>query len=122
MRVGLEQAQKRQCQALLEERLRQVAVESQAWCGLIRKNEAIVAGLRTKLDHVLQRAVASTTVEGSGESNLDTAAATTTNTQRSRGLNYRGLHHIVFASCLWVNDALEMLERMAHRDDYRIQL
>ncbi|KAG8089950.1 hypothetical protein GUJ93_ZPchr0011g27980 [Zizania palustris] len=99
MRVGLEQARKRQCQALvraattlaarrlrekdaeldaarrraaeLEDRLRQAAVESQAWCGLARRNEAVAAGLRATLDHVLQRTAAPAPVEGSGESYPD---------------------------------------------------
>ncbi|KAL5205072.1 hypothetical protein ABZP36_009943 [Zizania latifolia] len=103
MRAGLEHARKRQCQALvraatalaarrlrekeaeldaarrgaaeLEERLRQAAVESQAWCGLARRNEAVAAGLRATLDHVLQRAAAPAPVEGSGESDPDAAAA-----------------------------------------------
>ncbi|RLM58368.1 putative BOI-related E3 ubiquitin-protein ligase 3 [Panicum miliaceum] len=83
LRAGLEQARKRQRQALvraaaagsaralrakeaeleaarrraaeLEERLRQAADESQAWCGLARSNEAVAAGLRAALDTLLLR-------------------------------------------------------------------
>ncbi|RLM69828.1 putative BOI-related E3 ubiquitin-protein ligase 3 [Panicum miliaceum] len=83
LRAGLEQARKRQRQALLraaaagaarllrakeaeleaarrraaelEERLRQAAAESQAWCGLARSNEAAAAGLRAVLDTLLLR-------------------------------------------------------------------
>ncbi|PAN42942.1 hypothetical protein PAHAL_8G200300 [Panicum hallii] len=86
LRAGLEQARKRQCQALvraaaagaaralrakeaeleaarrraaeLEERLRQAAAESQAWCGLARSNEAVAAGLRAALDTLLLRGAA----------------------------------------------------------------
>uniref|UniRef100_A0A0E0MG39 RING-type domain-containing protein n=1 Tax=Oryza punctata TaxID=4537 RepID=A0A0E0MG39_ORYPU len=96
LRAGVEQARKRQCQALvraaaamasrrlqekeaelvaarrraaeLEERLRQAAAESQAWCGLARSNEAVAAGLRATLDHLLLRAAAPPPVEGYGES------------------------------------------------------
>ncbi|XP_040384892.1 E3 ubiquitin-protein ligase BOI-like [Oryza brachyantha] len=103
LRAGLEQARKRQCQAVaraaaavasrrlqekeaelgaarrraaeLEERLRQAAVESQAWCGLARSNEAVAAGLRATLDHLLQRAAAPAPVEGSGESDDPAAGA-----------------------------------------------
>uniref|UniRef100_A0A0E0F6C5 RING-type domain-containing protein n=1 Tax=Oryza meridionalis TaxID=40149 RepID=A0A0E0F6C5_9ORYZ len=95
MRAGLEQARKRQCQAVvraasaaaarrlrekeaeldaarrraadLEERLRQAAAESQAWCGLARSNEAVAAGLRATLDHLL-RAAAAQPAEGFGDS------------------------------------------------------
>jgi len=83
LRAGLEQARKRQRQALaraaaagaaralrekeaelgaarrraaeLEERLRQAAAESQAWCGLARSNEAAATGLRAALDTLLLR-------------------------------------------------------------------
>ncbi|CAN6372272.1 unnamed protein product [Urochloa humidicola] len=41
--------------AELEERLRQAAAESQAWCGLARSNEAVAAGLRAALDALLLR-------------------------------------------------------------------
>uniref|UniRef100_A0A0E0J2S2 RING-type domain-containing protein n=1 Tax=Oryza nivara TaxID=4536 RepID=A0A0E0J2S2_ORYNI len=107
MRAGLEQARKRQCQAVvraasvaaarrlrekeaeldaarrraaeLEERLRQAAAESQAWCGLARSNEAVAAGLRATLDHLLLRAAAAAPAqpaEGFGDSDpLATAAA-----------------------------------------------
>ncbi|KAF8650852.1 hypothetical protein HU200_063760 [Digitaria exilis] len=39
--------------AELEERLRQAAAESQAWCGLARTNEAVASGLRAALDNAL---------------------------------------------------------------------
>ncbi|KAF8694377.1 hypothetical protein HU200_038302 [Digitaria exilis] len=39
--------------AELEERLRQAAAESQAWCGLARTNEAVASGLRAALDSAL---------------------------------------------------------------------
>ncbi|PVH34347.1 hypothetical protein PAHAL_8G200600 [Panicum hallii] len=83
LRAGLEQARKRQRQAVaraaaagavrllrakeaeldaarrraaeLEERLRQAAAEGQAWCGLARSNEAVAAGLRAALDALLLR-------------------------------------------------------------------
>ncbi|RCV38446.1 hypothetical protein SEVIR_8G152800v4 [Setaria viridis] len=83
LRAGLEQAHKRQRQALvrgaaagaarllrakeaeldaarrraaeLEERLRQAAAESQAWCGVARSNEAVASGLRAALDTLLLR-------------------------------------------------------------------
>jgi len=83
LRAGLEQARKRQRQALvraaaagaaralrekeaelgaarrraaeLEERLRQAAAESQAWCGLARSNEAAATGLHAALDTLLLR-------------------------------------------------------------------
>ncbi|CAO2144346.1 unnamed protein product [Urochloa humidicola] len=41
--------------AELEERLRQAAAESQAWCGVARGNEAVAAGLRAALDAILLR-------------------------------------------------------------------
>jgi E3 ubiquitin-protein ligase BOI and related proteins len=53
--------------AELEERLRQAAGESQAWCGLARTNEAVAAEHRAALDLVLRRA-AGGVVEGFGES------------------------------------------------------
>ncbi|KAK3119028.1 hypothetical protein QOZ80_9BG0712590 [Eleusine coracana subsp. coracana] len=99
MRAGLEQARKQQRQALaravagaaarrlrekeaelgaarcrnaeLEERLRQAAAESQAWCGVARGHEAVAAGLRATLDHLLLRGGAGG--EGSGESAADDA-------------------------------------------------
>ncbi|KAL6654777.1 hypothetical protein ACP70R_008242 [Stipagrostis hirtigluma subsp. patula] len=104
LRAGLEHARKRQRQALaraaaegaarqlrvkeaelvaarrraadLEERLRQAAAESQAWCGLARSHEAVAAGLRATLDRLLLRgaAAAATPAEGFGESD-DPAAA-----------------------------------------------
>ncbi|XP_062197893.1 E3 ubiquitin-protein ligase BOI-like [Phragmites australis] len=83
LRAGLEQARKRQCQALvraaaagaacrlrekkteleaarrraadLEEWVRQAAAECQAWCGLAWSNEAVAAGLRATLDTLLLR-------------------------------------------------------------------
>jgi E3 ubiquitin-protein ligase BOI-like protein len=83
LRAGLEQARKRQCQAVaraaaagaarmlrakeaelcaarrraaeLEDRLRQAAAESQAWCGVARSNEAVASGLRAALDTLLLR-------------------------------------------------------------------
>ncbi|KAM0881559.1 hypothetical protein ACQ4PT_032881 [Festuca glaucescens] len=100
MRAGVEQAPKRQCQSLvrtasaaaarrlrekeaeleaarrctakLEERLLQVAAETQAWCGLVRSNEAVAAGLRATLDHLLRNAPAPAPVpaEGFGESDF----------------------------------------------------
>jgi E3 ubiquitin-protein ligase BOI and related proteins len=53
--------------AELEERLRQAAGESQAWCGVARTNEAVAAELRAALDLVL-RGDAGGVVEGFGES------------------------------------------------------
>ncbi|CAO2149137.1 unnamed protein product [Urochloa humidicola] len=41
--------------AELEERLRQAAAESNAWCGVARSNEAVAAGLRSALDALLLR-------------------------------------------------------------------
>ncbi|KAL6654776.1 hypothetical protein ACP70R_008241 [Stipagrostis hirtigluma subsp. patula] len=86
LRAGLRQATKRQRQSLaraaagaaarlvrdkeaelvaarrrtadLEERLRQAAAESQAWCGLARSHEAVAAGLRATLDRILLRGAA----------------------------------------------------------------
>uniref|UniRef100_A0A0D9XSS3 RING-type domain-containing protein n=1 Tax=Leersia perrieri TaxID=77586 RepID=A0A0D9XSS3_9ORYZ len=107
MRAGLEQARKRQCQAVvraataivarrlrekeaeldaarrraadLEERLRQASGEAQAWCGVARSNEAVAAGLRATLDHLLLRAAAPAAqiAEGFGDSDpiLATGAA-----------------------------------------------
>ncbi|XP_062182862.1 E3 ubiquitin-protein ligase BOI-like [Phragmites australis] len=98
LRAGLEHARKRQRQAVaraaagaaarmlreketeldavrrlaadLEERLRQAAAESQAWCGLARSNEAVAAGLQATLDHVLLRGGGGcpASAEGFGES------------------------------------------------------
>lgn len=99
LREGLERARKRQRQALaravaagaaralrekeaaleaarrraaeLEERLRQAAAESQAWCGLARSNEAVASGLRATLDSLLLRssvAAPAAAEEGFGES------------------------------------------------------
>ncbi|KAF2911169.1 hypothetical protein DAI22_11g157600 [Oryza sativa Japonica Group] len=133
LRAGVEQARKRQCQALvraaaaaasrrlqetesqlaaarrraadLEERLRQAAAESQAWCGLARSNEAVAAGLRATLDHLLLRAAAAppcAPVEGCGESDGPNTAdddaqsccfettATKTNTRRGGGVGVGG--------------------------------
>ncbi|XP_003576000.1 probable BOI-related E3 ubiquitin-protein ligase 3 [Brachypodium distachyon] len=101
MRAGLEQARKRQCVSLvrsasasaarrlrekeaeldaarrraaeLGERLRQAAAESQAWRGLARSNEAVAAGLRATLDHLLLRA-APAPAEGFGESDFNSPA------------------------------------------------
>ncbi|KAG2558068.1 BOI-related E3 ubiquitin-protein ligase 1-like [Panicum virgatum] len=107
LRAGLEQARKRQRQALvraaaagaaralrekeaelgaarrraaeLEERLRQAASESQAWCGLARSNEAAAAGLRAALDTLLLRGGGAPAQpaeeEGFGESDAALAAA-----------------------------------------------
>ena len=109
LRAGLEQARKRQRQALaraaaagaaralrekeaelgaarrraaeLEERLRQAAAESQAWCGLARSNEAAATGLRAALDTLLLRgagagvAPAQPAVEGFGDSGAGLAGA-----------------------------------------------
>ncbi|XP_002450892.2 probable BOI-related E3 ubiquitin-protein ligase 3 [Sorghum bicolor] len=85
LRAGLEQARKRQCDALaraaaaaaaaapalreveaelaaalrraadLEELLREAAAECQAWCGLARSNGAVAAGLRAAIDAVLRQ-------------------------------------------------------------------
>lgn len=103
MRAGLEQARKRQCLSLvraasasaarrlrekeaeleaarrraaeLESCLRQAAAESQAWCGLARSNEAVAAGLRSTLDHLLLRgAAAPAPAEGFGESDFNSPA------------------------------------------------
>uniref|UniRef100_A0A0D9XSS2 RING-type domain-containing protein n=1 Tax=Leersia perrieri TaxID=77586 RepID=A0A0D9XSS2_9ORYZ len=55
--------------AELEERLRQASGEAQAWCSVARSNEAVAAGLRATLDHLLLRAAKHVQpVEGSGES------------------------------------------------------
>ncbi|CAO2149138.1 unnamed protein product [Urochloa humidicola] len=51
--VELEGARRRAAE--LEERLRQAAAESQAWCGVARSNEAVAAGLRAALDALLLR-------------------------------------------------------------------
>ncbi|TVT98456.1 hypothetical protein EJB05_56219, partial [Eragrostis curvula] len=70
--------------AELEDRLRQAAAESQAWCGLARSHEAVAAGLCVTLDHLLlcsggvgaggcNGGAAASPVEGCGES--DPAAA-----------------------------------------------
>ncbi|KAF8694376.1 hypothetical protein HU200_038300 [Digitaria exilis] len=88
MRAGLEQARKRRCEAValaaarlvrakdaelnaarrraaeLEERLRQAAAESHAWCGLARSNEAVASGLRAALDELLLRTGVSATTAG----------------------------------------------------------
>ncbi|OEL33942.1 hypothetical protein BAE44_0005040 [Dichanthelium oligosanthes] len=70
LRAGLEQARKRQGQALaraaallLREkdaeldavRRRAAELEGQAWCGLARTNEAVATGLRSALDTLLLR-------------------------------------------------------------------
>jgi E3 ubiquitin-protein ligase BOI-like protein len=44
--------------AELEERLHQLAVEDQAWLGVARSHEAVVAGLRATLDQLLLQLVA----------------------------------------------------------------
>ncbi|RCV38449.1 hypothetical protein SEVIR_8G153100v4 [Setaria viridis] len=107
LRAGLEQARKRQCQPLaraaaaaaarllrakeaeldaarrraaeLEERLRQAAAESQAWCGVARSNEAVASGLRAALDTLLLRgagaALPQPAEEGFGDSDAGLAAA-----------------------------------------------
>jgi hypothetical protein len=49
----LERARRRG--ADLEERLRQLAGEGQAWLGVARSHEAVAAGLRATLDKVLQQ-------------------------------------------------------------------
>uniref|UniRef100_A0A0A9EX28 RING-type domain-containing protein n=1 Tax=Arundo donax TaxID=35708 RepID=A0A0A9EX28_ARUDO len=105
LRIGLEQARKRQSHALvraaagaaarrlrekeaeleaarghaaeLEERLRQAAAESQAWFGLARSNEAVAAGLRATIDTLLLRgaAAAPAPAEGFGESDPTSSPA-----------------------------------------------
>ncbi|XP_062197805.1 BOI-related E3 ubiquitin-protein ligase 1-like [Phragmites australis] len=106
LRSGLEQARNRQCQALvqaaaagaacrlrekeveleaarrratyLEERVRQEAAESQAWCGLARSNETVAAGLRATLDTLLLRGGAPAPAEegfGDSDPTSPTAAA-----------------------------------------------
>nr|ACG42401.1 inhibitor of apoptosis-like protein [Zea mays] len=49
----LERARRRGAE--LEERLRQLAAEGQAWLGVARSHEAVAAGLRATLDKVLQQ-------------------------------------------------------------------
>jgi E3 ubiquitin-protein ligase BOI and related proteins len=49
----LERARRRGAE--LEERLRQLAGEGQAWLGVARSHEAVAAGLRATLDKVLQQ-------------------------------------------------------------------
>ncbi|CAN6381434.1 unnamed protein product [Urochloa humidicola] len=67
--------------AELEERLRQAAAESQAWCGVARTNEAVASGLRAALDALLLRGAAAGGVgappaeEGFGDSDAGLAAA-----------------------------------------------
>ncbi|CAL4987693.1 unnamed protein product [Urochloa decumbens] len=109
LRAGLEQAHKRQRQSValaataaaarllrakdaelcaarrraaeLEERLRQAAAESQAWCGVARSNEAVASGLRAALDTLLLRGAgagacaAQPAEEGFGDSDAGLAAA-----------------------------------------------
>ncbi|OEL23438.1 hypothetical protein BAE44_0015542 [Dichanthelium oligosanthes] len=63
----------------LEDRLRQAAAESQAWCGAARSNEAVAAGLRATLETLLLRgagagsAPAELAEEGFGDSDPDDA-------------------------------------------------
>ncbi|XP_062183515.1 BOI-related E3 ubiquitin-protein ligase 1-like [Phragmites australis] len=104
LRARLEHARKRQCQALvqaaagaaarrlreketeldaarrraadLEERLRQAAAESEAWCGLARSNEAVAAGLRATLEYLLRGAGSCPApAEGFGESDPTSSPA-----------------------------------------------
>jgi E3 ubiquitin-protein ligase BOI-like protein len=54
--------------AELEERLRQLAAEGQAWLGVARSHEAVAAGLRATLDQLLQQPAAGTGADcGGGE-------------------------------------------------------
>ncbi|CAN6372271.1 unnamed protein product [Urochloa humidicola] len=75
----LEAARRRAAE--LEERLRQAAAESQAWCGVARSNEAVAAGLRAALDALLLRGAgigasqAQVAEEGFGDSDPAAAAA-----------------------------------------------
>ncbi|XP_062219171.1 probable BOI-related E3 ubiquitin-protein ligase 2 [Phragmites australis] len=53
----------------LEEKLRQMSSEGQAWRGIAENHEAVAAGLRATLDQILQspRAGAGTSAEGEGD-------------------------------------------------------
>ena len=54
----------------LEERLRQMTAEGQAWLGVAKSHEAVAAGLRATLDQLLQPPCA---VAGAGEGDADDA-------------------------------------------------
>jgi E3 ubiquitin-protein ligase BOI and related proteins len=60
----LERARRRGAE--LEERLRQLAAEGQAWLGVARSHEAVAAGLRATLDKVLQQSPAAGCGGGGG--------------------------------------------------------
>ncbi|CAL4992829.1 unnamed protein product [Urochloa decumbens] len=74
----------------LEERLRQAAAESQAWCGVARSNEAVASGLRAALDTLLLRGAgagacaAQPAEEGFGDSDAGLAAAAAADDAESR--------------------------------------
>ncbi|XP_040379691.1 probable BOI-related E3 ubiquitin-protein ligase 2 [Oryza brachyantha] len=95
MRAGLEEAQRRHVRALvaaaarattgrvraveaelerarcrnaeLEERLRQMNAEGQAWMGVAKSHEAVAAGLRATLDQLLQTSCAAAAAAGEGD-------------------------------------------------------
>jgi len=57
--------------AELEERLRQLAAEGQAWLGVARSHEAVAAGLRATLDQLLQPPACAAALAGSGAADGD---------------------------------------------------
>ncbi|KAF0894181.1 hypothetical protein E2562_035700 [Oryza meyeriana var. granulata] len=95
MRAGLEEAQRRHVRALvataarattgrvraaeaelerarcrnaeLEEKLRQMSAEGQAWMGVAKSHEAVAAGLRATLDQLLQTPCAAAVAAGEGD-------------------------------------------------------
>ena len=99
MRVGLQEARRRHARAVvaavgraaagrlraaeaelerarcrnaeLEERLRQLAAEGQAWLGVARSHEAVAAGLRATLDQLLQPPACAAALAGSGAADGD---------------------------------------------------
>ena len=57
--------------AELEERVRQLAAEGQAWLGVARSHEAVAAGLRATLDQLLQPPACAAALAGSGAADGD---------------------------------------------------
>uniref|UniRef100_A0A0A8XTL5 Uncharacterized protein n=1 Tax=Arundo donax TaxID=35708 RepID=A0A0A8XTL5_ARUDO len=59
MRAAVAELERARCHnAELEERLRQLSAEGQAWLGVAKSHEAIAEGLRVTLDHLLQQPAA----------------------------------------------------------------
>ena len=55
LRVAEDELERARCHnAELEERLRQLAAEGQAWLGIARSHEAVAAGLHAALDQLQQ--------------------------------------------------------------------